>query len=173
MLNQRSSVILMLPVVAILLGNISGCSNLTSAQAKEASFVCSQVDGVYTTVAKIKDSDIPIIKWVSNDFDTAGWVPEKRCAEVSGRFQTYYQAGSLKYITTGQINNENVICTANREGGDCTELLFTVKPGVNPQVTLQKLIAIRHGSNEALTETGKRPYLNIDKLLGNDTKPLF
>jgi hypothetical protein len=105
MLNQRSSVILMLPVVAILLGNISGCSNFTSAQAKEASFVCSQVDGVYTTVAKIKDSDIPIIKWVSNDFDTAGWVPEKRCAEVSGRFQTYYQAGSLKYITTGQIND--------------------------------------------------------------------
>jgi Circadian oscillating protein COP23 len=178
MLNQRSSIILMVPVVAILLGNISGCSNFSSVQAKEANFVCAQVDGVPTTVAKTKNSDIPIIKWVSNDFDGAGWSPDKRCAEVSGRFQTYYQNGSLKYITTGQINNENAICTASQEGGDCTDLLFTVKPGFNPQVTLQKLIAIRHGGNETLTETGKRPYLDVDKFLGVDSagqspKPLW
>jgi hypothetical protein len=106
----------MVPVAAILLGNISGCSNLPGVEAKEASFVCSQLDNSPATVAKIKGSEIPIIKWVTTEIDN--YPPEKRCSEVSARFQTYYQAGSLKYITTGQMNNENVICTTNHEGGD-------------------------------------------------------
>lgn len=168
MLLQRSSAVLIIPVVTFLLYT-TGCSDYTSVEARNANFACEQVDGVPTTVAKTKSAEIPIIKWVSNDFDAAGWEPQKRCAEVSGRFQAYYQDGSLRFITTGQLNGENAICTAEREGGDCKNLLFTVRPGRNPQVTLQKLIAIRHNSNEALTETGKRPYLNVDKLLGTNS----
>lgn len=168
MLIQRSLAVLTIPVVTFLLSNISGCSNFASVQAKSANFACTQIDGVQTTVAKTQGGDIPVIKWVSKDLDAAGWPPEKRCAEVSGRFQAYYQDGTLKYITTGQINGENVICTADREGGDCKNLLFTIRPGHSPQATFQNLLAVRHGDGGALTETGSRPYLNIDRLLGTD-----
>jgi Circadian oscillating protein COP23 len=169
MLKQKSSIILMIPVVAILLGNISGCSNLSGAEAKEASFVCSQLDNFPATVVKIKGSEIPILKWVTTEIDN--YPPEKRCSEVSARFQTYYQAGSLKYITTGQMNNENAICTTNHKGGDCTDLLFTVKPGANPRNTLEKLIAIRTGEKgTVIIETDGRLYLNIDKLLESDVR---
>ena len=111
---------------------------------------------------------VPIIYWKSQTFSSSGWTPERRCQEVSARFQHYHSSGTLEYITTGRMNGLPVICVAQTDGGACAGLLYTLKPGQNATATLKKLFEIRNKPGAApLEETTARMYVSVDSIIRN------
>ncbi|WP_114994150.1 COP23 domain-containing protein [Synechococcus sp. UW179A] len=123
--------------------------------------------GIPVTVVKTKTGkSVPIIYWKSTTFSGSGWTPERRCQEVSARFQQFHSSNSLDYITTGRMNGLPVICVANSDGGACAGLLYTLKPGQNATSTLKKLFNIQRKPGSApLEETTARLYVNVDSII--------
>ena len=140
----------------------------TEASVHARSFVCSTSAGAPSTnVVTQSGQQVPLIRWTSAVFNDAGWTPERRCQEVSGRFDTYFKQGRLDFITTGRMNGLPVICTARNHGGACDGLLFTLKPGQNATHTLQELFSIRTKARGPLNETNSRVYVSLDELVSN------
>lgn len=135
------------------------------AQAGEARFSCSLGNGTPTTMAKTKRGYVPVIRWTSEYFGASGWSPEARCAEVSDRFDSFYQNDTLNFLTTGRMNRQSVVCVANYKGGPCSGLLFTLKPGSNPGRTLQQLLSVRVGASGPLNESTARVYIDMEDFL--------
>ena len=104
-----------------------------AAEPQAKSFVCSSASGVPATSAVTPNGEVPVIRWTSTTFSGAGWSPERRCQEVTARFNSYMEKGMLEYITTGRMNSLPVICVTRTEGGGCDGLLYTLKPGQNPE----------------------------------------
>lgn len=134
--------------------------------AQNATYYCGTSRGAPATFARTTRGDIPIIRWVSTDLPPP-LTAQQRCEEVSRRFQVYHDNGTLKYITTGQMDGQPAICVANRQGGDCTGLLFTLKPGSNPKRTLLRLLDRRGlAGGNTLNETGtRRIYVDVTDYL--------
>jgi hypothetical protein len=136
------------------------------ADARAKSFLCSNIGGVPTTIAATADGrSVPVIRWTSNAFDAAGWSPERRCKDVSVRFENYNRQGRLKFITTGRMNDLPVICTTSSVGGGCDGLLYTLKPGQNATTTLRNLLDVRVKARGPLNETNGRLYVSINELI--------
>lgn len=153
-------------LAAVLATAVLGAAPLP-AEARAQSFVCSSTAGVPTTTASMANGrSVPVIRWTSSTFDGAGWTPERRCQEVSARFDAYNREGRLRYITTGRMNGLPVICTATSNGGSCDGLLYTLKPGQNASATMRNLIDVRLKARGPLQETNGRLYVSMDDLLG-------
>lgn len=133
------------------------------------SFFCGVCDGVPITFARTAKGYIPVIRWVSEHFSNSGYTPQKRCQEVSARFQTYYNSGTLNYITAGRMNGQPVVCVADSAGGRCTGLLFTLKPGSDANSTVRQLFDIRTRGAGPLEEVYARIYINMNDYL--NTQP--
>lgn len=154
--------------------SLIACSIVTGAtlavgsqpsQASERRFSCSPAGGTPTTMAKTKRGAVPVIRWASKYFGASGWSPKARCAEVSDRFESYYRAGTLNFLTTGRMNRQSVVCVASRKGGPCSGLLFTLKPGSNPGSALQQLLGVRVGASGPLNESPARVYIDMEDFL--------
>lgn len=118
------------------------------SQAQSTTFFCKKSSqGVPTTYARTPQGNVAVIRWVSWRFVDANYSPARRCKEVSGRFQTYYNNGTLDYITTGIINRQSVVCVSSTYGGGCQGLLFTLKRGANASNVIQQLFNIREGTD--------------------------
>jgi len=141
-------------------------TDIANAAPSARGFVCGASGGVPSTNAvKTDGKQVPVIRWTSNVFDSAGWSPQRRCQEVSARFDQYLKEGRLTYLTTGRVNGVPVICTAQSRGGACDGLLYTLKPGQNATATLQNLLEIRVKARGPLNETSSRLYVSLDELL--------
>jgi hypothetical protein len=136
------------------------------AQSQQTTFFCGDSNGIPATIVHSpKHGDVPIIEWVSNYFADSGYDPQTRCSQVSARFQEYSDRGELKYLTTGRINRESVICATAAKDRPCN-LLFTLKKISNPGETLQRLLDIRSDSSSpALQETNDRVFINFNIML--------
>jgi hypothetical protein len=137
------------------------------AMAASASrFVCGTSGGAPATQALTKNGKtVTVIRWTSSVFDGAGWSQQRRCQEVSSRFEDFRRSGQLKYLTTGRINGQPVICTSPSKGGACDGLLYTLKPGQDPTATLRTLLDIRVKARGPLNETNPRLYVSMDEIL--------
>jgi hypothetical protein len=116
---------------------IGGNSILVSpsqATTPPAKFVCAFYNGEFTTIAKTKKGDVPIVIWNSEKFSGAGFTPQIRCKQVSARFETLYRNGQLKHITAGTLNKMPAICATKETSGNCTpdNLLYTLKSTEDP-----------------------------------------
>jgi hypothetical protein len=142
------------------------------SNAQSKTFYCGMSKGIVATMARTPRGNLPVIRWDSAYFSGSGWNQQRRCQEVSLRFQRYYDNGTLKYITTGQINKQSVVCVASHKGGDCTGLLFTIKPGNTPDRTLAKLLNYRTlAAGDSPNESaGQRLYIDINEFI--NTAPL-
>ena len=97
---------------------------------------------VPTTFARTQDGKkVPIVRWISNYFPPP-WTPQKRCGAVSNKFQRFYDHGILRYITADTLKGQPVLCATPSPGIGCTSdtVLFTLKPGSNPQATIRRLL---------------------------------
>ena len=153
-------------------------SATTETQSKrQIQFVCSKTYDqenqkyVYSTVAWNPQRKRSIIVWKREDFSGNGFTPQKRCEEVSPRFQEAYDKGNLNYFTQGKMNGQPVICTANRVGDNCNTLLITLKHQDNAQQTLEQLSdiflgyasgAIVQSSGEISYSEDNRMYIKVD-----------
>ncbi|MEH2054311.1 COP23 domain-containing protein [Nostoc sp.] len=111
-------------------------------------------------------ASLSVVRWYSEYFTGSGYDPVTRCQQVSARFQQAHNNGSLDYITAGVVNGMPVICAAS-PGGSCntSNLLFTLKRGVNAAETLQRLFDVRDGAGPALYESKGRTYVNLTQKL--------
>lgn len=141
---------------------------------QSVTFICGvSRDGVPTTFAQeTTNGGIPksksVIRWVSDFGDKANYTPQKRCEEVSNRFQDYSNQGLLNYITTGKENGLDTICVTKdkKPGGPCG-LLWTLKPGTNPKLVRHQLLS-DHLGTDPLEEKGSNDsdiYIDVNKLL--------
>jgi hypothetical protein len=140
-------------------------------------FQCQMDNGTPTTIAHSPTGPVPVIRWTSNYFDSSGWTPERRCAAVSERFQTYYSHQLLNFLTVGTMNGQNVICVAPGNQQPCSHLLFTLKPSENPHERLALLADVRTRASGPLLESAQTdaappetsaveaPYYNIGQFL--------
>jgi len=141
-----------------------------SAQTK-VSFACDVSTKVPRTVARTETKEVNLIVWESKAFTSSGFTPERRCNEVSDRLQKYAKGGNLRYITTGKINNQNVVCVAAYRNGQCRPngLILTLKNDENPREVLESLFetAFKVSGGKPLTRSEK-VTLDLDKVL-NET----
>jgi Circadian oscillating protein COP23 len=142
-----------------------------AAQSSDAKFSCGTNQGAPATVVQTSRGNITVIRWVSDAFGEK-YSPEYRCRVVSAKFQQYHKDGQLKYLTTGFSNGQSVVCVASRKGGSCSGVLFTLKPGSDPQQTLTRLMNVRIQAGPALNEStagastiGDDQYVDMDNFL--------
>jgi hypothetical protein len=134
-------------LVGTLLGSSLGTLWLTSpSHAAKAVFACTEYEGKLATVVQTKKGNVPLVIWDSNAFSSAGFSPSVRCEKVTNRFTTLYNNGKLKYLATGRVSNQPVICAIASKSARCnsSNMLFTLKSGSDPRTVLQRLNAVRN-----------------------------
>jgi hypothetical protein len=154
-----------LKLVRVVIAILPVLMTVQSLQAQEEEsqprFVCGKDDqGAPATLVMLPDgSSQTVIRYVSGAFENAGFSNQKRCEEISDRFQYFNEKREIEYMAVGKINGQSVICVTRKEGGDCSRdlkgegLLITTRPGINPSKTLADLINVRMEAGSALTET--------------------
>ncbi|NJM72712.1 MAG: hypothetical protein HC862_22640 [Scytonema sp. RU_4_4] len=154
-------------------------------QAQNQKFFCGMSRGIPATLVHTSRGNIPMIRWVDAGF-TPPWTPERRCEDISDRFQRFYDNGTLNFLRAGKSERQPVLCVASEKGGPCLPdgVLLTLKPGQNPQDVLQQLQYGRSGSSPGVIELSGNSskaviysekdaaYLDVQKLLSGieDTK---
>jgi hypothetical protein len=131
----------------------------------QPTFSCAQNLGAPTTMVYGPNGAKPFIRWTSSQFSASGWSPERRCMEVSKRLQDAKERNALAFITTGNMNGLPVICTAREKGGSCDVLLYTLKPGQDPVLTLRSLLNVRSGVAGPISETTARIYVDVEEII--------
>jgi hypothetical protein len=145
-----------LTALALALSATATLQQSSHAQARD--FVCqTSRDGIPTTYAITPQGKVPIIRWV---YAHPGATLQERCETAAANFATAnQQPGGLKYITTGIVNGQSVVCVANTENGDCLSqsrfdgVLFTLKDGENASRVLQQLRGIQRNALGPLFES--------------------
>lgn len=150
-----------------------GATALPEPSQAQATFVCefSSTTGLYTTYAQTPRGPVPVVRWYSHYFDSAGYTPERRCREVSGRFQNLQNQGLLPYITAGYLNGQPVICAGSGGGCNSSNLLFTLKAGSDAAAVLQELFDLRSGASASplyqSSGGGGAPTIDMNQYLNN------
>lgn len=137
-------------------------------------YYCAQLNGGWSTFVNTPRGTVSLINW-ANEFGS-DWTPEKRCSAVSQRFQHFLEEGNLKFIRTGNVNEQPVLCVSNARGGICPDenVLITLQPGTDPEGVLIRLVDFRRSvSGQTLTLSADDPgfysdgefYVDMDKFL--------
>jgi hypothetical protein len=137
--------------------------------AESPTFYCGKSNGVPTTFARTQDGkNLPVIRWFSKYFSGKGLTPEQRCLEVSRRFQRSYDNGTLRHIKADTYKGQPVMCAVAEKNAACTDttLLFTLKPGSDPDATARQLFDRRAlAAGNTVNQTGgdkRNTRVNID-----------
>jgi Circadian oscillating protein COP23 len=152
-------------LLTVLLASTAGAFTFSSVLAEPVSpkFYCGKSKNVPTTMARTSRGSVPVIRWTSNTMEN--YPPEVRCKMVSLRFQEYYSDGTLNFLTTAVLNRQPVICAVQSKGGPCG-VLFTLKPGSDPDLTLKQLLSIRDRStNLILNESIASTFIDMNDFL--------
>jgi hypothetical protein len=161
-------------VLAGIVAILQFCGITLIKPPQSVTFICGMSrDGVPTTFAReLTNGGIPknksIIRWVSDFGTEKGYDQQKRCEEVSNRFQDYSNQRLLNYITTGKEKGLDTICVAKdkERGGPCL-ILLTLKPGTNPNQVLHQLLS-EHLESDGIPLEGSNVsqiYIDVNKIL--------
>lgn len=139
---------------------------------KDVEFICAdgydQQTGerLPTTYAWTERGKIAVVRWSTEFFADEGFSPQKRCEEVSPRFDEAYHNGTLSYLTNGEMNDQSVICTAQESGGSCADLLITLRPKDNPLALIEELANVLQGRSTGpirhSSEGAPQVYYQVD-----------
>jgi hypothetical protein len=98
----------------------------------------------------------PIIRWTYTGF--VNFTPRERCEQVSNRLDRYHKAERLRYITSGSLNNYNVIYGAayKSEAANSDNLILTLVPGEDPNIILNDFLNAGSGASGPITRSSKK-----------------
>ncbi|WP_330203048.1 COP23 domain-containing protein [Cyanobacterium sp. Dongsha4] len=154
-------------ILSLIFGQILSLIFINSAQAdsKKNVYSCIEHEGKPITVVDTTRGRIQLIVWQSDYFRASGWTPEKRCQEVSKRFQRFSDNDTLRFIANGTINKYKVICVSPKSSDIvCQEqnLLMTLEPKDNPVEVMRQLFedAVKIG---AMPIRRSQAVLDLDK----------
>jgi hypothetical protein len=153
-----------------LLQTLSATLTLAQPQppVETTSFFCGTVEEIPATMARTPNGEMPMVIWDKNAIKDPEINPQQQCEEVSTRFQTYYDNGTLNYITSGIMNGQLVACVAEGENEPCSGILFPLSGSSNPRGMLQRMFRIRVASAGPIAETTERLYISFDKYLNGE-----
>ncbi|MGL5064262.1 MAG: COP23 domain-containing protein [Microcoleus sp.] len=117
------------------------------------------------TLVRTPRGNIPIILWVNN---FPPLTPQQRCQEVSDRFQQFADNHLLKYLRTGTVNGQPVLCVATSRGGTCPNenVLITLPSRSNANQVLERLLDLRrHAAGKPLRLSGSEDIFYVDGVL--------
>jgi len=135
--------------------------NPLKADTKKNVYSCVNHQGKPMTVVDTLRGRIQLIVWQSDYFRASGWTPEKRCQEVTRRFQGFSDNGTLRFIANGMIGKYQVICVSPQSQDiGCQEenLLMTLEPNDNPIESMKELF-------EDAVKTGAMPVRRSQAVL--------
>ncbi len=146
------------------IGILSG--NPVSASDNNVSFDCQMTDyGVPVTLVKEPGKDPKqFIRWLR---PLGGASPEDRCKQVSVRLDRAYKRGN-RHITHGVQNRQPVICSTDKKGTGCQNLLWTLHwQEDEPQVVLDDFLLLGQSnySGRPLRQTSCSTYIDIDAFI--------
>lgn len=149
--------------ISVALGTFTLNMPSSNARPSSHSFSCANVNGNPATVAQRGNQQIVMIRWSKNDgYFGDGWTPERRCKEVSAKFQQFSKDGSLRYITYTTKKGYPIVCVAKTQGGNCTGQLFTLRKTDNPREKVTKLLDRNNISSNPLNESQPAYIININ-----------
>lgn len=169
MKSQVFAQILTASVIA--LGTIATISQPSYAQ--RSTFFCDKSrEGIPTTFARTATGKrIAVISWRK---DWGGnYPPEKRCRDVSARFQSADQDQVLNYMTVASMRGQQVVCAIRKYGNTCDQLLFTLKQGENPREVIRALTDINYRARGPLVQSedgSPQIYVDMNLLLSDETQ---
>ena len=164
------------------LSNLMGAAMLTIAsfslfaQSTQAApqYQCVSRNGKYFTVANTARGPVPIIEWVNSYSE---YTKERRCKDVSNRFQRFTESGQLKHLVTGTVNKKPAICGVSEKGQKCdsNNMLVQLPNGSNRHKVAQQLMRSPFLSNGIPVRLNKRievyqdgeNYYDLDLILPN------
>lgn len=158
-MNLKSTSVQKVALLALTFGATTAFVQPNFAQGNENSnrtFLCGAYQNSYATFVHNRQVGqyIPFISWSSAYFRSGGHDPVSRCRTVSDKFESEYKKDRLNYITSGRMGRQTVICTSARKGGECQEVLFTLKPGDDADRVLSQIFDIRTlGSNRPVEQS--------------------
>ncbi len=158
-------------VLAMSIAPLLSFNSSVEAQTKKNVYSCINHQGKPSTVVDTDKGRILLIVWESDFFRGSGWTPQKRCEEVTKRFQEFSDNKTLRYLTTGKMKGQNVICVGTPIGGSaykCLDngLLLTLEGrNDNPNEVLQNLFQATRSSSNFLRRTGNRYAFEFDKFI--------
>ena len=162
----------------------STTTTTTTTRTGDTRFTCEIVNGEYTVMYYPESQPNRGYPWAIPGQLGGNWSPERRCYEITQRFESYRQDGLLEMSTDVQ-NNYDIICvTTQIDPSDC-RIVLTVPPGQDPQLTRNLIFenllvaddgqqtqgVYTYGDNQSgadlLNDVGK--IVGVDGLGGNST----
>lgn len=116
---------------------------------EEMIFSCERdSNGEYVTRVKNGGKTQELIAWRRTNFVKAGFTPQRRCDEVTPRLREAYDNGSLKTLTWGYSEADNLkqyksLCTTT--GTDCHTLILTLLEADDADKELKNFSAVLNG----------------------------
>lgn len=162
----------------------------SQAQSQSRLFTCALRDKYPVTVVRHPTrGSVPLIVWTNTSQISDTWTPQKRCQEVSDRFQKLQNQGQLRILKTGTVNGQSVICGLRTNQGACDRknVLLTMTKDRDPNQVLEQLLNTRVGAGgEAVYLSGDqeghiKPTINrdgtvsvdIDQVINSNSEPLW
>ena len=130
------------------------------SQAQSRQFTCASRDNYPVTVVRHPTrGSVALIVWTNTSQISSTWTPEKRCQEVSDRFQKLQNQGQLGTLKTGTVNGQYVICGVRTNQGSCNNknVLLTMTKDRDPKQVLEQLL------NTRVSAGGEAVYLSGDQ----------
>ena len=100
-------------------------------------FTCEFKNGQYTVMYNPESRPGEAFPWATPTALGDGWTPQRRCAAISQRLETYRPDGLLE-MQTGVQNRQNVVCVTTQQVGGC-RIVLTVPPGKNAEVVRDQI----------------------------------
>ena len=105
-----------------------------TTRSADTRFTCELNNGEHTVTYYPESQPEQGYPWAIPSELGNGWTPEKRCNEITRRFEEHRQDGLLE-LSIGTENGYDTICvTTQADPSDC-RLILTVPPGQDPQLT--------------------------------------
>lgn len=135
--------------------------------APSVKIACTPVSGIPTTTGQGLGKSVPLLTWYPSSFDRAGWSPQRRCDTVSQKLDRIRQKGQLKFLTTGTVARQSVICAVNTATSRCTStnMIVTVEKGENPNDTLLSMARLQPNAKGVSRARDGRLLVNVTEVM--------
>jgi Circadian oscillating protein COP23 len=112
-------------------------------------FTCEYVNGEYTVMYNPQSQPGQSYAWAKPGQMGGGWSPDRRCAEISRRLESYRPNG-LEELKTSTENGYNIVCVTTQADPSC-RIVLTVPQGQDPTSTRDRVF-----SNLTVADSGEQ-----------------
>lgn len=114
-----------------------------AVEASSDKYSCQEINGTYGIYSRTPRGKINFLNF-SRDI-SEDWSTSKRCGEVARRFQRHHDNGVLRFVGSGDVNNQPVLCAVTETGEVCNSenILVTLPPDTDPTTAARQLMDTR------------------------------